>query len=133
MTRRTSVPYGEREVRPVYVPGQMPIMEPVAGFYFFKLGRNTIRGVVKLWYGQPADPVTGELMDRSLRWQSLFNDEPIDIDRVFPACVGEPATEVDYRAACERLAWARQHAPNSSYAKPSMRHDLLSTAEPMPF
>ena len=32
-----------------------------------------------------------------------------------------------------RAEWAREHAPNSAYAKPGKRWDPLSSSEPLPF
>ncbi|WP_305096446.1 hypothetical protein [Croceibacterium aestuarii] len=104
---------------------------PVEGFYRFRLHGGAVWGVVKVWYGPPHDPVTGEELDRSWRWQALFNGEPIDVERVWPVCAKHPSTERDYRLACKRQDWAKEHAPDSAYADPRARHDLLST--PLPF
>lgn len=104
---------------------------PVAGFYRFRLHSRAIWGVVKLWYGPPHDPVTGEELDRSWRWQAAFNGGPIDVEQVWPVCAKHPATERDYRIACSRQTWAQEHAPNSSFADPRARRDLLS--DPLPF
>ena len=90
-------------------------------------------GGVRLWFGQPADPLTGELMDRSLRWMAEFDGEPVEFDRVWPTCAGSPITETEYRALVARREWAKQHAPESAYAQPGKRIDLLSTSNPMPF
>jgi hypothetical protein len=106
---------------------------PEAGFYRFRLGRDTVRGGVRIWFGPPHDPVTGEELDRSWRWQAEFDGEPIDFDRVWPACAKEAISEADYRAMINRRAWARQHAPDSAYAKIGVRHDPLSASAPLPF
>ena len=104
---------------------------PIAGFYRFRMHGGAVWGVVKVWYGPPRDPVTGEEMDRSLRWQASFNGEPMDIERAWPVCAKHPASERDYRIACQRQTWAQEHAPETSYADPHRKHDLLSG--PMPF
>lgn len=133
MTRRDTSPYGEREVKAIAVAGAVDVTTPVAGFYRQRLGRDTVIGGVRLWFGPPHDPVTGEEMDRSWRWQAEFNGEPIEFDRVWPVCAGDPIIEDDYRRYCARVAWARQHAPDSAYAETGRRIDPLSTSTPLPF
>jgi hypothetical protein len=105
----------------------------VAGFFRFRLRAGSVIGGVKIWHGPPLDPITGEELDRSHRWQALFDDEPVDFDRVWPACTGSPITEAEYRALVARREWARQHAPDSAYAKPGKRIDPLSRATPLQF
>lgn len=106
---------------------------PVAGFYRCRLARQTVIGGVRIWFGPPHDPVTGEEMDRSWRWQAQFDGEPIDFDRVWPLCAGTPISEQDYRALVARRQWASQHAPESAYAGVGRRFDLLSDHHPLPF
>lgn len=115
------------------VAGSIDVSTPVAGFYRFRLGRDTVRGGVRIWFGPPHDPVTGEELDRSWRWQAEFDGEPIDFDRVWPACADEPLTEQEYRFLIERREWARKHAPNSAYAEVGRKHDPLSLQSPLPF
>ena len=45
-TRRVSVPYADRVVQPVYVPGEVAIMEPIAGFYGLRISANSSRGLI---------------------------------------------------------------------------------------
>lgn len=134
MTRRTiSGAYGDAEVRAVHVSGAVDVSEPVAGYYRFRLRSGAVRGGVKLWYGAPHDPVTGEELDRSWRWQAEFNGEYIEFDRCWPQCAGDPITEREYRQCIARQRWAEQNAPDSAYANPTKRIDHLSTATPLPF
>lgn len=107
--------------------------EPVAGFYRYRLRSGAVYGVARIWYGPPKDPLTGEEMDRSWRWQAEFNGEYIDLDRVWPACGRQPVDEAEYRRAIKQQAWAREHAPNSAYADSKRKVDLLSTRTPLPF
>lgn len=111
----------------------LDVERPVAGYYRFRLRSGGVRGGVKLWYGPPHDPVTGEELDRSWRWQAEFEGEPIEFDRVWPQCAGDPITETEYRRLCARKSWAEQHAPNSAYADRSRRIDPLSPDTPLPF
>lgn len=128
---RACIDYGEHRA---FAPRSgIDVSAPVAGFYRFRLASGTITGGVRIYYGPPLDPVTGEELDRSWRWQADFNGEPIDFDRVWPACTGEPITEIDYRRFCARQEWARRHAPDSAYAERGRRHDPLSAQAPLPF
>lgn len=109
------------------------VSTPEAGFFRYRMGRDTIAGGVRIWHGPPHDPVTGEELDRSWRWQAQFDGEPVEFDRVWPACVGEPISEADYERYRARKAWARQHVPDSAYAETGRKRDLLSTSDPLPF
>lgn len=107
---------------------------PYAGFYRVRLSSGSVRVGVRLHYSPPLDPVTGEVLDRSWRWQAEVNGHPYDdFDRVWPMCAAEPITEIDYQRYCQRQGWARENAPRSSYAEPGRRRDPLSTVEPLPF
>lgn len=131
MSRRR-LDYSDRSRRGEPYAG-IDVSTPVAGYYRFRFGVGRIRGGVRVWFGPPHDPVTGEELDRSWRWQALFNGEPVDFDRVWPACGGDPITEADYQHYCERTAWARENAPESAYADTKRWHDPLSTSSPLPF
>lgn len=103
------------------------VAEPVAGFYRFRLRADGIRCGIHIFFGPPGDPVTGEILDRSPRWQCFVNGRYFDdFSRVWPACTKEPITEADYRRYCARLQWAEQHAPASAYADPRRFHDRLT-------
>ncbi len=130
---RDAIDYSAQTVRPVHVDGAVDVSTPVAGYYRFRLHSSGVRGGVQIWHGPPLDPVTGEALDRSWRWQARFNGEPIDFDRVWPACTAEPISKRDYLHYCERTEWARQNAPDSAYADSRRRHDPLSTQSPMMF
>lgn len=110
------------------------VTTPVAGFFKIKLGRDTVVRAVEVYYGAPHDPVTGEELDRSWRWQARLDDGTlIDFDRVWPACARDPISEAEFRRCVARTDWARTHAPGSSYADSRKRRDPLSTSEPLPF
>jgi hypothetical protein len=115
------------------VVGATDVSTPQAGYFRHRLHGGAVRGGVRIFYGPPADPVTGEVLDRSWRWQAEFDGEPIDFDRVWPDCTGDPISAEEYRTYVARRRWAEQHAPDSSYAERSRRRDPLSTSEPLPF
>lgn len=134
MIRRDSTPYAERRTGPVHVPGAIDVTTPEVGFFKVKLGKDTILRAVRLWFGAPLDPVTGEELDRSWRWQAELDDgEPVDFDAVWPKCAGDRISEQEWLRCKGRVAWARQHAPNSAYAERGRRHDPLSSQSPLPF
>lgn len=129
---RAHVSYAERRPIPRTFVGTN-VSEPTAGYYRGRLRSGAVRVGIRVWFGPPLDPVTGEEMDRSWRWQAQANGEYVDLDHVWPVCAGEPISEAEYRALVARSEWAKQHAPDSSYADPRRKRDLLSRSEPLPF
>lgn len=131
---RQPVTYADaaRVMRDTYSRGH-DVSQPEAGFFRFRLGADQPRGGVRIWHGPPLDPVTGEELDRSPRWQAEFNGEPIDFNRVWPVCIGDPITADDYAFYVQRTAWAREHAPDSAYAERGRKIDPLSLDTPLPF
>ena len=57
---------------------------PVAGYYAFEMSERSVPHVARIWFGAPLDPVTGEEMDRSHRWQATRNGKPCDLESVWP-------------------------------------------------
>jgi hypothetical protein len=102
--RNEATPYADQAVRPVAVAGAVDVTRPAEGYYRFRLRSGSVFGGVRIWYGAPLDPVTGEELDRSWRWQALFNGEPIDLDRVWPTCAGDPITEDEYQTSTRPIA-----------------------------
>lgn len=104
---------------------------PIAGYYRTRLRSGGVYCGVRIWHGAPLDPVTGEELDRSPRWQALVNGEPVLIERVWPRCAADRISEADYRHYCRTQDWAREHAPDTGLADPTKRLDPLTT--PMMF
>lgn len=127
--------YAAQAVRSVAVAGAQDVSEPKAGFFRHKLRSGGVVGAVRIWHGPPHDPVTGEEMDRSHRWQAEFLGEYAEFLDVWPACAGDAneITEAEYRALIARKEWAKTNAPASAYANPKRRYDPLSTSELLPF
>lgn len=115
------------------IEGAVEVSCPVAGFYRFRLRADGVRGAVRIWHGPPLDPVTGEELDRSWRWQASINGEGIDIDHVWPMCAKDPLTEKEYNFMLARQDWAKRHAPESGFADPRKKHDLFDINTPLPF
>jgi hypothetical protein len=135
VTRRDATAYADMaKARAPFVAVGQDISKPTAGFFRHKLRSGSVAVGVRLYFGPPLDPITGEELDRSLRWMVDVNGAYFDdFDRVWPGCVGEPISEADYRRYCAQQEWARQHAPTSAYAQPTRKLDLLSQSTPLPF
>lgn len=103
---------------------------PVAGFYQGKLRSGAVLVGIRLWFGPPRDPVTGEELDRSPRWQAEANGEYVEFDDVWPACARDPITEEQHQFYVQRQRWAERNAPTSSFANPRKRHDPLTSLLP---
>jgi hypothetical protein len=127
---RPSIDYRQRRASAHAIAGYDASI-PNAGWYRYKLRAGGHPVAVRIWFGAPHDPVTGEELDRGWRWQATANGEPIDLDRVWPSCGRDPITECEGRYLAGLQAWATEHAPASPAADPNRRIDLLTA--PMPF
>jgi hypothetical protein len=128
---RAPFTYGERRASRAFTG--IDVSAPVAGFYRTKLRGGGMMVGIRLFYGPPLDPVTGEPLERSWRWQAHANGEPIDFHAVWPLCAASPIPEPEYHRLCRQQAWAQQHAPDSAYADPRRKRDPLSSNEVLPF
>lgn len=128
---RATLRYGDRQA-PVTAPaGSVDATEPTAGWFRFKLKSDGHPVGIYLWYGPPHDPETGEIMDRSWRWQARCNGEPIVLDRVWPGCAREPISEDEHDYLMGLHLWGKENAPDGPQAQPWRPIDLLSA--PLPF
>lgn len=105
-------------------------------FYAVRLTKGGPRCPLKYWWGLPADPVTGELLDRSPRWNVLLNGEFVDPDRVliirggindakgYVDVKGEEITETEYLYLLQVRDWATTYAPDAPEANPREKIDL---------
>ncbi|MDF0543368.1 hypothetical protein PX699_13500 [Sphingobium sp. H39-3-25] len=117
------------ELRDVQATGLNPD-EPVSGYYRMRLKMGGAFVGVRIWYGAPLDPETGDEMDRSWRWQALVNDGPVLLERVWPKCGSDPVDQSEYEYLCEVHKWAKRHAPNSPQANPMQRINPLTAPTP---
>lgn len=105
--------------------------EPTPGFYRCKMRFDGLPVGVRIWHGLPNDPVTGEPLDRSPRWQADVNGTYAEIETVWPRCARDPIGEDEYLHLCRLTGWAQDHAPDSALADPRRKVDPLSM--PLPF
>lgn len=124
--------------RPDYTPEQRGYKAPVQKrqawdtphFFRVKYTRGGAPCGLKVWFGPPADPVTGELLDRSPRWQVHFNGKEFDEPERFllhfepdgtPVIVGEIITESEYSYLTALHEYAINHdatMPEADVTKP---------------
>lgn len=118
---------------------------PRAGTYQLLL-RGRPPQPVRILYGPPVDPVTGEQLDRGWRWQmtvngraAIFCDEERDDDApvrqilwtdVWPRCAGDPIPYPEYAYLVGRIAHAEVHDEASPFAAPTRRIDLGQASMP---
>lgn len=103
---------------------------PIAGHYRIWPDGGMASGI-RVWFGPPLDPVTGEELDRSHRWQAHENGAYVELERVWPKAAKDPITQAEYEYLVGRVEWGRKHAPDSPQAQPRRKVDLLTA--PLPF
>lgn len=104
---------------------------PIAGHYRMRLRSGGVFVAVRLWHGAPIEPWTGETMDRAPRWNATINGKWCEVERVWPRCAADPIDIAEYDHLCGLQAWAAENAPNSAFADPRRKLDMLSA--PLPF
>lgn len=103
---------------------------PEAGYYRMRLRAGAVWVAIRIWFGPPRDPLTGEVMDRSHRWQATANGKPIDLERVWPQCAADPIDEAEARHLIKLQRWGQQTG-HAALADPTRRINPLTT--PMQF
>lgn len=104
---------------------------PVAGFYKMRLCSGAVPVGIRIWWGQPLDPIDGSVLDRSFRWNASANGQLIELERVWPRCAGDAITEAEAQYLTTLQSWGEQNAPDSPQANPNKRVDFLTA--PLPF
>ena len=128
---RSSTPYGEMHGTGASFAGANPDL-PEAGIYITRMRSGAALCALRIWYGAPLDPVTGEELDRSHGWNARLNEhENVDIERVWPGCAADRASLAKYDAIVLRAKWAREHAAGTALANPYRKASPLE--EPLLF
>lgn len=121
--------------------GADPLVE---GFYLLRAGRGTRVDIpVRVWFGAPTDPATGDELDRSPRWQiqigfQLFEECPMrvgavwfhDITDVWPMCQRWPIDAAEFQFRLERASWAGNYDPNDPHGTIGGRIDPMTCTLP---
>lgn len=113
---------------------------------FFLIHRDRADRVdipVKIWFGPPADPETGEPLERSWRWQvmigvAMLEDEPMHVGGIWfrqfsdlwPACAKHRIDEAEYTYRIARHDWASDHSPMDPHGEIGGRIDPMTCALP---
>ncbi len=100
--------------------------KPIAGLYWTRLVRGGPKVPVKIWHGQPPDPVTGELLDRSLRWQALRNGVEVNVEFVWPYCADHPIDQREYDYLLSLNRHCVEHEPEAPEAAPGSPVDFAT-------
>lgn len=125
MKRETFV-YGERRALTRSYEG-FDVETPIAGFYAMPLRSGGVRVGIRIWYGPPLDPVTGEELDRSWRWQAMANGSYIDMERVWPKCANSQVDQSEHDYLVNLQGWAEEHDPTGAIANPNQKLNPLTT------
>lgn len=98
---------------------------PVTGYYRTRLVAHGVWCPVHIWHGQPADPVTGELLDRSPRWQATIRGEPYggDVLDLWFWVSAHPISKAEYDYQVAMHKHATEHEPRLPEAAPKTRID----------
>jgi hypothetical protein len=111
---------------PARGPGFDPEL-PVTGFYRVKLRKGAHDSVIAIWYGPPADPEGGDVLDRPFAWQASVNGSPCDVYDFWPGCAREPINRQEYDRVLERNRTMNAESP---FYDPKKRLELNSIPPP---
>lgn len=100
---------------------------PVAGWYRFRMRSGGAAVGVRIWYGAPYEPWSGEEMDRAPRFQAEINGVYAEIETVWPRCGGDPITQAEHDHLAKVQQWAVAHAPGSGLDDPRRKIDPLKS------
>jgi len=103
----------------------------VEGYYEIDLSRaGRVNIPVRVWFGQPLDPVTLEPLERSERWQvqvgfSALHDEPLEfagirietLSDVWPTVHKNPISRQKWSHMLERSEWAASYDDQDPFAE----------------
>lgn len=112
--------------------GSVDATVPTPGLYRMRLVRDGHPVAIKIIYGPPQDPDTGELLDRSYRHQVFVNNVyEDDLTRYWPVCAQHPIDEAEHDHLVALHKWGKENCPDGPQAKPYRPVDLLLA--PVPF
>jgi hypothetical protein len=123
-----------------YDPAATDAFRP--GFYRWER-RDHVPVPVRVWFGQPRDPLTGELLDRAWRWQFEFNGMPLEtyaaalrgdaeelLGAFWPRAAKHEIAKSEYDYLLATVEHAREHDSSSPFSTTRGRVDLLSAGIP---
>jgi hypothetical protein len=123
--------YANRRGKPAAPRGEAYSTEtPVPGCYRIRLAKGGPFVPLRIWFGPPIDPMTGdEMRERGARWQCKLNCcQLVPVEDFWPGCAKHPITLREYGHLC-RLS--RTMDPRHAFYDPKRPIDRL--AAPVPF
>jgi hypothetical protein len=125
-----------------YAPEATDAFEP--GFFRWDR-RGRVPVPVRVWFGQPLDPIDGTPLDRSWRWQFEFNGFPLEtfaadtwaepaelLSQFWPKARDTRIERGEYQFLVDTVRHDRAHDPYSPFSSASGKVDLLSASIPTP-
>jgi hypothetical protein len=116
------------------------------GYFLLKKRRaGRIDVPVRVFFGPPLDPDTGEEMDRAPLWQLEINGvnagyperpacisgRPVDsLEGIWPECKSEPIDKAEYDYRVARADWAEQHDENDPFGGTGAKVDPMTATLP---
>ena len=105
---------------------------PEAGYYRRKLVSGGVDVAIKIWYGFPYHPETGDISERRWGWHALRDGELVDVFECWPGCSGARITEDEYNFMLADAEHCRQYIPSDPKARPRERIELRKMAPILP-
>lgn len=100
------------------------IDRPQPGYYATRMVRGGPLVGCRIWWEEPRDPVTGELMDRPPMMVAKRGGQWIDPHTLWVSVAGRNVSEAEYKFLVGDAAWAAQNAPADPSANPRKAIDL---------
>lgn len=114
------------------------------GFFLIRRDRQSqVPLPVRIWWGAPIDPETGDELDRSPRWQvmiagQLVDEEPLQVGRsvirclsdFWPVCSQHEIDQAQYQYRIDLARWAGEHDPNDPHGDTAAKIDPLTVSLP---
>lgn len=107
------------------------------GYYRWER-RGAVPLPVRVWFGPPICPDTGEELDRSHRWQVTVDGREVGqpgaplLEWFWPKCKAVPVDKAEHDYLIAMAAHARRHDPYSPFGQVNGKIDLLSATIPTP-
>lgn len=97
---------------------------PEEGYYKGRLVKGGVFVAIRIWFGPPLDPLTGEELDRSHRWQAERNGAQVEVEAVWPYCAAHRIDKAEHDYLLATSKWAVENDPSAPEAAPRQAIDL---------
>jgi hypothetical protein len=126
---RAALKYDRRPIDPTRVWHGVDAEIPTVGTYRVRMRRDGPPCAVRIWFGAPVDPATGEAMTetRGASFQATLNGAAVELDKVWPGCARDPIDKAEHDRIA-RLALTTDE--DDPFYDPRRRIDPLTSALP---